>query len=78
MKFKEWDRVQVNSKAENIFNHKGTILGKDCFNCYMIRTDEKNCFRHGCDGLCEEGHGLYIIPDQHTKITLITNKEETA
>jgi len=79
MKFKEWDRVIVNSSM--LTNKKGTVLGginpaKFC-NAYPVRIDSGNTCGagHGCNGLCEKTHGYYVCA-RH--LNLITNKEQTA
>jgi len=77
MEFKEWDRVIVNTEYRSIVNKKATVLGKNKFGMLMLRLDE--CIsRHGCNGICKNGHGFYVIPGSLTTISLITNKKETA
>jgi len=80
--FKEWDRVVVDDGI--LFRgFKATVLGKHVppydttIPEYFLRTDNKEVvwFSHDCDGLCEDGYGLFAIEDV---LTLITNKEQPA
>ena len=75
MKFKEWDRVVVNYPEFKAVNEKGTVLEVDEYDC-SIRLDVCDIKgRHDCNGLCEDGYGLWVPKEC---LTLITNKEQTA
>jgi len=73
--FKEWDRVIVNYPEFETVNEKGTVLGVGEYD-YPVRLDAYDIkSRHDCNGLCEDGYGLWVPKED---LTLITNKEQPA
>ena len=80
--FKEWDRVIVDDGIL-LRGFNATVLGEHIppYDTdkpkYCIRADSKNVvwFSHDCDGLCEDGYGLFANEED---LTLITNKEQPA